>query len=126
MDGAGIRQAVTKAISRLWREGVSNSRPQEHWLEAQSRVQLGRAGYQGFPLNSGEKRLPIRKGLSEDKCMPAEASAQTDQVSTVTGQETSLAQCWARKGQSGGVSAGLWLWFMLLANELPAGAPVLF
>lgn len=87
MEGAGIRQAVTKAISGLWREGVSNDRPQEHWLGAQSRVQLGRAGYQGFPLNSGEKRLPTRKGLLEDKCMPAEASAQTDQVSTVTGQE---------------------------------------
>lgn len=51
MDGAGIVQAATKAFSGLWREGFSCSRPQECWLEAQGRLQLGRTDYQGFQLN---------------------------------------------------------------------------
>lgn len=84
MDGAGIRQAMTKAFSGLWREGFSNSRLQECWLEAQSRVQLDRAGYQGFQLNSSEKRLSSGNGFQKTSagasCIPAKAWPQTDQV----------------------------------------------
>lgn len=93
-------------------------------------MQPGRAGFQGFPLNSGEFPSNQERALGRQVQLLPECQlkphGKLTRLSTVAGQETSLAQCWARKGQSGGASAGLWLWSMLLANELSAGAPALF
>lgn len=122
---------MTKAFSGLWREGFSNSRPQECWLEAQSRVQLDRAGYQGFQLNSGEsiflQGMALRRQV---QALPAyqlkPGHKLTRDEHTVMGKKTSLVRPLGQEVAEWRGEGRPPLWSMVLDNELPSGARVLF